>query len=132
MHPPDTSKWTCIYPSYLDSRLKVAQGRRVSKALAVENPTLQEISEILGFFRLPHALENKVFPRDILARGRFKVMLKHPAGHLSNPEIPNSKSYVEKRLLVKLCELIPRLKSRMAGEEVKAPVDKKKKKKGRR
>jgi signal recognition particle subunit SEC65 len=98
----------------------------------VENPTIHEIAEILSYFRLPHTLENKVFPRDVLARGRFRVMLKHPTGSAINPDITSSKCQVEKSLLVKLSELIPRLKSRLVGEEVKEVVPGKKKKKGRR
>ncbi|CAG9331824.1 unnamed protein product [Blepharisma stoltei] len=109
----DTKQWVSIYLPYIDSARTVAQGRRVSKAIAVENPALPEISEVLQFLKLHHSIENKAYPRDILSRGRIKVQLKLD-GNLMNPEIST-----KKQLLVKLCEFIPRLKSRLNKEEAK-------------
>jgi hypothetical protein len=44
-------KWVKIYPSYIDKALKHSEGRKVSSAIAVENPTCRDIfivcSEIL-------------------------------------------------------------------------------------
>lgn len=85
----DTKLWTTIYMPYIDLGCTVAQGRRVSKNIAVENPQLAELSEVLQFLKLHHTVENKAFPRDILSRGRVKVMLKL-SGVSVNPEITTS------------------------------------------
>lgn len=37
------SRWVVIYPSYLDKKKTVAEGRRVPLDVAVENPSLTEI-----------------------------------------------------------------------------------------
>ena len=109
----NVSKWTCIYPSYFNAKVSCAKGRRVAKSVAVDNPNLHEISECLQFLKIRHTIEqNKTYSRDILARGRCRCELKNEAGMNMNPEI-NSK----KKLLLKLCDLIPRLKSR--SEEAK-------------
>mmetsp|Transcript_7354 Transcript_7354/g.10865 ORF Transcript_7354/g.10865 Transcript_7354/m.10865 type:complete len:128 (-) Transcript_7354:426-809(-) len=124
MQGPDISRWTCIYTSYLNSKVPQSLGRRVNKGVAVENPKAQEISEVLQFLKLPHCIENKAFPRDILDRGRVRVMLKNESNEFNNPEVTSKRV-----LLNKLCEFIPRLKSRATTEETKAPVKDKRKKK---
>lgn len=90
MEPPNPKFWTTIYPAYLNSKLKKSEGRKIHKSTAVENPTLQEISEVLSFLRLLHCVENKAYPRDILQRGRIKVRLFDDSKALMNPEITNS------------------------------------------
>lgn len=88
--PPNVKMWTTIYPAYLDSKHAKSEGRKIPKQIAVASPTLMEISEVLNFFRLPHCLENKVYPRDILERGRIKVRLFDDNQKPLNSEIPNS------------------------------------------
>lgn len=39
----DISRWVIIYPSYLDKKKTVAEGRRVPQNIAVDNPSLTEI-----------------------------------------------------------------------------------------
>jgi signal recognition particle subunit SRP19 len=129
MEPPDSKMWTTIYPAYLDSKRTKDQGRKVPKALSVSNPTLQEISEVLSFFKLHHLLENKVYPRDVLERGRIKVKILDSASKPLNSEISNSNIYTETELLKKLAQFVPRLKSRMQTEEIKTEVKKKNKNK---
>ena len=90
MEPPNVKMWTTIYPAYLDSKHLKSQGRKVPKKIAVENPTLMEISEVLTFFKLHHILENKAYPRDILERGRIKVRLFDDNHKQINSEIGNS------------------------------------------
>lgn len=40
-------RWICIYPAYINSKKTLAQGRRINKDKAVENPTHQEIRDVL-------------------------------------------------------------------------------------
>ena len=109
----NVSKWTVIYPSYLNSRVSCTKGRRVAKDIAVDSPNLHEISECLQFLKIRHTIEqNKTYSRDILARGRCRCELKNEDGIYMNSEIKS-----KKQVLLKLCDLIPRLKSR--GEEAK-------------
>ena len=89
---PNTSRWVSIYPPYINARLKVSEGRRISKTIAVDNPQLQEISMILTLLRIMHAVEPmKAYSRDVLCRGRVKAQLKMPDGSLANPEVPTSR-----------------------------------------
>ena len=87
----DVSRWTCVYPAYLNSKLTERQGRRVNKALAVEDPSLKEVVEVLNFLQLEHVPENKAYPRDILQRGRVRVRLRSPQGGAVHPEVTTSK-----------------------------------------
>ncbi len=53
-----------IYPEYFDATLTRAQGRRVSKKLALENPTLLELK--LSAQKLKYTVEideNRAYPR---------------------------------------------------------------------
>ncbi len=93
MEQPNPKMWTTVYPAYLNSNHLKSKGRKVPKTIAVENPTLMEISEVLTFFKLHHCLENKAYPRDILERGRVKVKLFDDTKTALNSEIPNSKHY---------------------------------------
>ena len=83
--------WKTIYPAYIDSKLTLAEGRRIPKGKAVENPTCEEIAEILMYLKIPHAIEvDKAYPRNWMQKGRVRVMLKDDKGNLANPEITNS------------------------------------------
>ena len=67
-----TSRWYVIYPNYIDGSKKISQGRRVPQAVAVESPTLAEISAALG--DVQHQPEpSKAYPRDWLVEGRVRV-----------------------------------------------------------
>jgi len=85
-------KWQTIYPAYLNSRLTADQGRRVPKAKAVENPTCEEIANILTFLKLSFVIEpEKSYPKDFSQKGRVKVLLKDQHGQLFHPELITSK-----------------------------------------
>ena len=52
-----------LWPSYFDSRKKRSSGRRVSKALAVEKPTVEELFKAVSSLELEAViLENKAYP----------------------------------------------------------------------
>lgn len=129
MEHPNVKTWTIIYPAYLDSKHLKSQGRKIPKKIAVETPTLMEISEVLTFFKLNHCLENKAYPKDILERGRIRVKLFDDDHKQLNSEIANSNFYLENELLKRLAAFIPRLKSRMTSEETKSEPKKRNKNK---
>lgn len=101
-----------IYPNYINSRMSVAEGRRVPVPKACEDPTIQEILDSLKHLKLPAEPENKAYPRFWLVRGRVRVELKNSDGSLVNPEIPNRRT-----LLKRIAELIPRHPNRQ-GKKV--------------
>ena len=52
MMDPEKKKWSVLYPVYLNSKKTAAEGRKIAKTKACENPTPQEISMLrkhLGF-----------------------------------------------------------------------------------
>lgn len=114
-----SKKWQTIYPAYINSKCTVEGGRRVPLTKAVENPTIEEISDICKYLKLGHVIEpDKAYSRDWMQKGRIKVLLKDEHGKTYHPEVTNSiflnKIYKkEKKLLMTLCELIPKLKSRV-------------------
>lgn len=60
-------RWICIYPLYLNSKKTLVEGRRIKKEKGVENPTSQEIYDILQHAGLNCKLE--VFFMNILIKG---------------------------------------------------------------
>lgn len=51
------NRWICIYPLYINSKKTLAEGRRIKKEKGVENPTSQEIFDILQHAGLNCKLE---------------------------------------------------------------------------
>jgi hypothetical protein len=43
----DKSRWICIYPAYLNSKKTILEGRQIPAKIAVENPTCNEIKDVL-------------------------------------------------------------------------------------
>lgn len=73
----DYKHYQCLYPVYFDITRSRAQGRRVSKALAVENPLAREMADACGSLGLKAVFEpGKSHPRDWGNPGRVKVLLK--------------------------------------------------------
>lgn len=104
-----------IYPSYINSKASLPEGRKVGLQHCVEHPTLPEILEVIKHLGLDAVPEDKTYPRDPFQRGRVRVTLKDPqTGEPVVPELPT-----RKRLLEKIGETIPNLKSRI--EAAKAP-----------
>ncbi|KAK1778478.1 hypothetical protein QBC45DRAFT_414104 [Copromyces sp. CBS 386.78] len=67
----------CLYPCYFDATRSRAEGRRVSKELAVANPLATEIVNACAQLRLSVVLEaGKLHPKDWANPGRVKVNLK--------------------------------------------------------
>jgi signal recognition particle subunit SRP19 len=93
----DKARWICIYPAYLNSKRTMAQGRKLSVKQSVENPTINEIRDVLANAGLQVELEpNKVHPKELnkyelLGRGRIRVHLKNEDGTPVKPNFPTSK-----------------------------------------
>lgn len=96
----------------LDQQETLAEGRRLPKSKCVENPTYQEIRDVLDATGFKVGVENKLYPREqnkdsVLFRGRIRVQLKNDDDTPTNPEYPTRKAVMHH-----ICEMIPRLKSR--------------------
>ncbi|CAL5221226.1 g3378 [Coccomyxa viridis] len=97
-------KRVVIYPAYIDVKKTVAQGRRVSKSKACENPTAMEVVDCCNMgLKLRAELEAKTYCRDFLQYGRARIRLFDDDGKPANPSIPNRKVLYEK-----VAELCPR------------------------
>ncbi|XP_063995132.1 signal recognition particle 19 kDa protein [Diachasmimorpha longicaudata] len=107
----DRERWVCIYPIYLNSKRTRGEGRKLTKSKCVENPTHQEIRDVLTAAGLNVGVENKLHPRErskeLLFRGRIRVQLKDDDGKPMKPEFPTRDS-----LLLYLGTTIPNLKTR--------------------
>jgi len=111
MGNPKARKWKTIYPAYINSTKTLDEGRRIPKSKALENPTILEIGEICAYFKLNAEIQpDKMYPKDWMNPGRVKVELIKEDGKLANPAVKNKKD-----LMLKLGELIPKLKSRASG-----------------
>jgi len=98
--------WAIVYPVYINAKKTAAEGRRIAKNKAVDNPSLNELADVCKFLKLECQIEtDKAYPRDWMQKGRLRVKLKE--GKPLNPEVPN-----RHQLLLKMAELIPRLQSR--------------------
>lgn len=69
-------RWICIYPAYINSKKSRQEGRRLPKENCVENPTFQEIKDVLSVCNVRFGVENKLYPRE-----RSKVSPPSPANH---------------------------------------------------
>mmetsp|Transcript_56680 Transcript_56680/g.64963 ORF Transcript_56680/g.64963 Transcript_56680/m.64963 type:complete len:143 (+) Transcript_56680:23-451(+) len=107
---PTQKKWKVLYPAYIDSTKKIDQGRAIPLKHCVENPTIQEMSEILQYLKIRHVIEpHKAYPKDWINPGRIRVqLLDDDSSKPLNEEVPN-----KKKLMMKMGELIPKLKSRV-------------------
>jgi len=99
-HPPpqkqqiDTSKskrWICLYPVYFDASKSRAEGRRVGKAQAVDNPLARTIAGAAAQNGLKVVFEPaNIHPKDWSNPGRVRVELKSEDGKLIAAHIKNS------------------------------------------
>ncbi|KAL3280226.1 hypothetical protein HHI36_017723 [Cryptolaemus montrouzieri] len=107
----ERERWICIYPAYINSKKTIPQGRKIAKEKCVENPTHQEIRDVLDATGFKVGVENKFYSRErskeMLYRGRIRVQLKNDDGTPVNSSFPTRES-----LMVHLGEMIPKLKSR--------------------
>lgn len=80
----------CLYPVYFDSTRSRAEGRKVGKEHAVENPLARDIVDAVQMVGLQVALEpEKIHPKDWANPGRVRVLLREN-GKLLNPKVKNS------------------------------------------
>ncbi|XP_063698279.1 signal recognition particle 19 kDa protein [Culicoides brevitarsis] len=107
----DRERWICIYPAYINSKKSRQEGRKVAKENAVDNPSYQEIKDVLGVTGLQFLVENKLYPRErskeLQCRGRIRVQIKNDDGQPIKEEFATRDS-----VLLYLGKSIPQLKSR--------------------
>ncbi|XP_022907516.1 signal recognition particle 19 kDa protein [Onthophagus taurus] len=107
----DPERWICIYPAYINSKKTLAQGRRIPKEKCVENPTHQEIRDVLSAAGLKVGVENKLYSRErskeALFRGRIRVQIKNEDGTSCVAKFASRDS-----VMLHLGEMIPKLKTR--------------------
>ncbi|ESO95065.1 hypothetical protein LOTGIDRAFT_215214 [Lottia gigantea] len=113
----DRERWICIYPTYINSKRTLQDGRRIPTSKAVDNPTYAEIKDVIAAAGLTMGVENKVYPRELdhrdpKCRGRIRVQLKNDDGSIMNEKFPDRKS-----ILLYLAETIPKLKSRQSSSQ---------------
>ncbi|ETW10125.1 hypothetical protein H310_00499 [Aphanomyces invadans] len=103
----DFSRWSTLYPNYIDSSKTNAEGRRIAKNLACDKPLAEEMGEVCRYFQLMYVIEPyKRYSRDAIVEGRVRVKLTENGRFLHN-EI-----HTRKDLMLKMGELIPKLQIR--------------------
>lgn len=71
------NNFQCLYPIYFDANRSRAEGRRVGKESAVENPLAREIVSACAALGLETLFEpTKLHPKDWSNPGRVKIKLK--------------------------------------------------------
>ncbi|KAI0900309.1 signal recognition particle, SRP19 subunit [Annulohypoxylon nitens] len=79
VQPGDIKDYQMLYPVYFDLTRSRAEGRRVSKSLAVKNPLAREIAAACAALRLSPVFEaHRVHPKDWANPGRVRVKLAKP------------------------------------------------------
>ena len=106
-----------IFPAYLDAGLTQEQGRKVAKALAVVQPTVVELRDSAAHLGFEAEVESKMYPKDLLRRGRVRVRLKNADGTFVKPEI-NTRM----KLLRAVAELVPQHPLRQKRAQIAAAV----------
>eukprot|EP00922_Rhytidocystis_sp_ex-Travisia-forbesii_P027524 GHVS01040315.1.p1 GENE.GHVS01040315.1~~GHVS01040315.1.p1 ORF type:complete len:172 (+),score=32.06 GHVS01040315.1:40-516(+) len=103
------SRWCVLYPHYLNANKTAGQGRKVSQTAAVENPACHEMKVVCEHLGIPAKAEmDKSYPRDWMTPGRIRYCLRKENGEFIDPSIRT-----KRQLMNRLCELIPKLKSRL-------------------
>ncbi|KAI6085095.1 signal recognition particle, SRP19 subunit [Hypoxylon rubiginosum] len=76
IQPGDIKDYQMLYPVYFDLARSRAEGRRVSKSLAVANPLAREIAAACANLRLSPVFEaHRVHPKDWANPGRVRMKL---------------------------------------------------------
>lgn len=87
-------KWIKVYPIYIDKSVKLAEGRKVSQLLGIENPTVNDINAVCTqFLNLRSKIENHSHPKDWMKRGRVIVELKGVDKKPIDKDVPTSMLY---------------------------------------
>ncbi|KAI9761788.1 MAG: signal recognition particle subunit [Geoglossum simile] len=85
--------YQCLYPLYFDKRRSRAEGRRVGKGLAVENPLAGDIVDAAQELGMNVVFEPaKMHPKDWANPGRVRVLIKQD-GKAVNSRVKNSECY---------------------------------------
>jgi len=85
-----SKKWQCLYPVYFDKSRTRAEGRRVGKEVAVENPLAREIAEAVAKLGMNVVFEpTKTHPKDWANPGRCRVLIKEE-GRAVHKDVSNS------------------------------------------
>mmetsp|Transcript_16002 Transcript_16002/g.23408 ORF Transcript_16002/g.23408 Transcript_16002/m.23408 type:complete len:233 (+) Transcript_16002:85-783(+) len=64
-----SNAFACIWPTYIDADKTTKEGRRIAKADAVVNPSVQDVSEVLESLGVRHVVQPyKGYPRDVESR----------------------------------------------------------------
>jgi len=113
----DQCRFVCIYPAYINAKKTRAQGRRVGKSKAIDNPTVNEIRDILENAGLKAIVEpNRLYcreeSREPQQRGRVRVQLKNADESLVKEQFKTKDD-----LLFYLVEMIPKLKTRSGNQQ---------------
>jgi signal recognition particle subunit SRP19 len=107
-------RFICFYPAYIDAKKTVKEGRKIPKPLCIENPTYQEIKDVLSVTSLKCEVENKIYPRErskeLLHRGRIRLQIKHEDGTAINPDLAT-----RMQIFKYVATTIPQLKTRIAN-----------------
>lgn len=86
-------RWICIYPAYINSKKTRQEGRRLRKDQCVENPTYQEIKDVLSTTNLNYGIENKLYPRE-KSKVKSSFHLDREIGSLQTHSKPPSKAHL--------------------------------------
>jgi signal recognition particle subunit SRP19 len=113
----DPCRFVCIYPAYINAKKTRAEGRRVGKSKAIDNPTVNEMHDILENVGLKAMIEgNRLYcreeSREPQYRGRLRVQLKNADGTLIKDQFKTKDD-----LLFYLVEMIPKLKTRSGNQQ---------------
>jgi len=113
----DPCRFVCIYPAYINAKKTRAQGRRVGKSKAIDNPTVNEIRDILENAGLkiviePNRLYSREESREPQQRGRIRVQLKNADESLVKEQFKTKDD-----LLFYLVEMFPKLKTRSGNQQ---------------
>jgi len=113
----DPTRFVCIYPAYINAKKTRAQGRRVGKSKAIDNPAINEIRDILENAGLkvvvePNRLYSREESREPQQRGRIRVQLKNEDKSLVKEQFKTKDD-----LLFYLVDMIPKLKSRSGNQQ---------------
>ena len=113
----DQCRFVCIYPAYINAKKTRAQGRRVTKAKAIDNPNVSEIRDILENVGLkvviePNRLYSREESREPQYRGRIRVQLKN-----ADETFVKEQFKCKEDLLFYLVEMIPKLKTRTGNQQ---------------
>ena len=88
--PELSRRWQCLYPVYFDAGRSRAEGRRVGKELAVQNPLAREIVDAVQALDLDVVFEpGKTHPKDWSNPGRVRLLLKQDGKNVAK-DIKNS------------------------------------------